>query len=179
VSQFEITAVVVAAMVGVIALRIWRTTRERRMRVSFLWVGPLLVTVAVVYLLILDRLISPLHIALALAVFVLGLGTGLYQGTHTTVRADRAAGFVYVKTKPIGAAIVAVVIAVRVLLRSSSIIPVLQNGGMAAGGVPLPPRGDLLTLTSAMLLVFALGMISGLRIFLYRAYSQAPDARAG
>jgi hypothetical protein len=123
VNQIEITAIIIAAILLVTALRIWRTTRERRMRVAFLWVGPLLVALAAAYLLVFDGLTSPVHIALALAVLVLGLGTGLYQGTHTTVRADRAAGFIYVKTKPIGAAIVAVVIAARLLLRSSYIMP--------------------------------------------------------
>jgi hypothetical protein len=179
VSQTEITIIVVAAIALAVGLRIWRTIREQRMKVALLWVAPALVAVLVAWILVFDGLTSVADVALALVVLALGAGMGLYQGSHTTVRADRSAALIYVKTKPIGAAIVVIVIAARLLLRTSYVLPALQNGAIASGTVPLPPKGDTLSLISAMLLVFALGMISGLRIFLYRRYRASGAPAAG
>jgi hypothetical protein len=169
--------------IGVIALavgwRIWRAVREQRMKVAWLWVGPALVGIIAVSALVVDGLTRPLDIGIAAVVLALGLATGLYQGTHTLVRVDRNAGLLYVKSKPFAAAIVTVVIAARIILRTSYVLPALQSGSAAVGNVPLPPKGGTLELTSGMLLVFALGLISGMRIYLYRKYKESDTPAAG
>lgn len=174
-NQTEITLVIIAVVVLAIGIRVWRATREQRVKIGTIWVAPALFAVVTVWALLVDGFTTPLDIVLAVVALVLGGTIGLYQGTHTTVRVDQAARVMYVKAKPIGAAIFVVVIAVRLLIRTSSVLPAIQNSSLAAGSVPLPPKGDLVSIISTLLLALALGVILGNRVFLLRKYqSEAP-----
>jgi Protein of unknown function (DUF1453) len=177
VTQTETTTVIVIAVIALlVGWRVWRAMREQRMKVAYLWVTPALVAALAIWMLVVDGLTRPLDIAFALVALALGTVTGLYQGTHTVVRIDRRAGLLYVKTKPIGAAIVVAVIAARILLRMSVVLPTIQQGA-TSGAMPLPPKGDVISLVSGMLFTFALGVILGLRVYLFRK-SRASDIPA-
>jgi Protein of unknown function (DUF1453) len=172
------TIIVIAAIALLVGWRVWRAMREQRMKVAYIWVAPTLVAALATWMLVVDGLTRPMDILLAIVALALGAGTGLYQGSHTTVRTDRSAGLLYVKTKPIGAAIVVAVIAARILLRMSVVLPTIQSGA-ATGAIPLPPRGDPVSLISAMLFTFALGAILGLRVYLFRKYRESDIPAAG
>ncbi len=175
-NQTEMTLLVVVAIVFAIGLRIWRATREQRMKVGSMWIAPAIFVALTVWVLVVDGFTTPLDVALAVVVLVVGGAVGWYQGTHTTIRIDRAARVMYTKAKPIGAAIFIAVIAARLLIRGSSIFPAIQNGSLAAGTVPVPPKGDLASLISALLLALALGVILGVRVYLFRKYQLAAPA---
>jgi Protein of unknown function (DUF1453) len=178
-TQTETTTVIVIAAIAVlVGWRVWRAMREQRMKVAWMWITPTLVAALAAWMLIIDGLTQPADIGLAVVALALGAATGLYQGTHTTVRTDRSAGLIYVKTKPIGAAIVVAVIAARILLRMSAVLPTIQRGAVA-GTIALPPKGDAISLISAMLFTFALGVILGLRVYLFRKYRASDVPAAG
>ena len=169
-SQTELTLIVIVAIMLVIGLRIWRATREQRIKVGSMWIAPAIFLALTIWALVFDGFTTPVDVALALGLLVVGGAIGWYQGTHTTVRIDRAAHVMYTKAKPIGAAIFVAVIGARLLIRGTSILPAIQNGSVAAGTVPMPPKGDLASQLSALLLALALGVILGLRVYLLRKY---------
>jgi Protein of unknown function (DUF1453) len=178
-TQTEMTTVIVIAVIALlVGWRVWRAMREQRMKAAYMWVTPTLVAALAVWMLVIDGLTRPLDIVFALVALGLGAVTGLYQGTHTAVRIDRSARLLYVKTKPIGAAIVVAVIAARILLRMSVVLPTIQQGA-TAGAIPMPPKGDAISLVSGLLFTFALGVILGLRVYLFQKYRASDIPTAG
>lgn len=176
-SQNETTLLIVAVIIVAIGLRIWRATREQRFKIGSMWVAPAIFTLLTVWVLAVDRLTTLPDILLAVVALIAGGALGWYQGTHTTLRIDRTARVVFVKAKPIGALIFIAIIAPRLLIRTSSVLPAIQNGSLAAGSPPMPLAGSLAGTISSLLLVLALGVILGLRAYILRKY-QEPEGPA-
>lgn len=176
-SQTETTVIVAAVIVLAIGLRIWRASREQRIKVATIWVAPVLFLFLTVWVLYVDAITSPLDIVLVALAVILGGAIGMYQGTHTTVRIDRQAKLLYVKARPLGIIIFVAVIVLRMVIRLPAAFSAAQNSSLGTGSMPLPPRGDLLSLISVLLLGLALGSVAGLRLYLLRKF-QEPDAPA-
>jgi hypothetical protein len=171
-NQTSTTLVIIAIIILVIGVRIWRSTREQRIVVGRMWIAPIVFAALTVWVAYVDGLVAPLDIALAALAIAVGGAIGMYQGTHTTIRIDRAAGAIYVKVKPIGIALFVAVIIARFVVRLSTGYPSVQSGSLAPGGMSLPPRGDLVSLISLLLLGIALGGVVGLRLYLFRKYHE-------
>jgi hypothetical protein len=175
-SQIEITVLFAALIVVALGLRSVRASREQRIKMSSIWVAPaifLLLTVLVIYV---DRFTTPLDIVLVAASVIVGGAIGMYQGNHTTVRIDRQARVLYVKARPIGIAIFVVVIALRLFIRLPAALSAAQSASLGPNGLPLPPKGDVLSLVSVLLLGIALGLVAGLRVYLLRKFQEQPNA---
>jgi len=167
--------VIVAIILILMGVRVYRMTRERRWSVTQMWFAPAILLVITAILVFFDARTSTLLAALLAPVgLAAGIAIGLYQGTHTTVRVDRANQSLFVKTSPIGTLIFVGVLALRFVVRFAS-------GGMAAvqaaqsqpGVVALPP---LAAISGSVLLALAAGSVLGLRIYLQRIYNQASAA---
>jgi predicted secreted protein len=176
-SQTETTWIFALFIVLIIGLRIWRASREQRIKLATMWVAPALFFLLTAWIVDVDGLTQPLNITLIALAVVLGGAIGMYQGNHTTVRIDRQAKVLYVKARPLGIAIFVAVIALRLFIRLPAAFSAAQNGSLGSGAVPLAPKGDLLSLVSVLLLALALGGVAGLRLYLLRKF-QAPDAPA-
>ena len=141
--------VVVAVIVAMIGYRIYRQTREQRWSVTRMWFAPAAFLALTALIVAADSQASRLAPALAVAGLVLGVGVGLYQGTHTTVRVDKAAQSLFVKTSPIP---------------------------QTPGGPPFATVSPVTAMTGSALLVLAAGAVLGLRIYMQRRYNEAPRA---
>ena len=150
----------IALSIAIAVFVVVRQLSERRVRVRSIWLLPAIMVLLSAELVAADGLTTPSDVALLIAIMAAGAGIGWYQGTHTTVRVDRAAGSMFVKASPLGAIIWAVVIVFRMVVR------------LAAGGNSASPGGAFLT---AALLALAIGVIAGQRAYLYRAYQTAPQ----
>jgi hypothetical protein len=160
-----VTIAVIAIVVGV---RIWRMSREQRFGVVTMWIVPAIFAALAVSVMIIDRFTSVLDICLALLALAVGGAIGWYQGTHTTVRIDHAARAMFVKISPFGAAIFLSVLLMRMGIRASYGAPMPG----APGGV-----GTLSTISILMLLL-AVGVVAGLRVYLAQVFSSAPPPKA-
>jgi len=95
--------VIVAIILILMGVRVYRMTRERRWSVTQMWFAPAILLVITAILVFFDARTSTLLAALLAPVgLAAGIAIGLYQGTHTTVRVDRANQSLFVKTSPIG-----------------------------------------------------------------------------
>lgn len=173
-SQTEVTLLFAALIVVALGLRILRASREQQIKVSTIWAAPALFLVLTVWVIYVDRFTTPLDIVLVAFSVIIGGAIGMYQGNHTTVRIDRQAKVLYVKARPIGIAIFVVVIALRLFIRLPAAFSAAQTGALGPGGMPLPPKGDLLSLVSVLLLGVALGLVAGLRVYLLRKFQEQP-----
>jgi hypothetical protein len=163
--------IIVAVVVVVIGIRIWRSSREQRFRPGTMWILPIIFAVVVAGIVVVEGYTTPLDIALMLVALAAGAGIGLYQGTHTTVRVDHTAHAMFVKMSPLGSLIFISVLVLRIAFRYVS-------GGMvparAAAAVPtLPTVHTTAGLISLLLLVLAVGVIAGLRAYLQAFYNRA------
>ena len=86
---------------------------------------------------------------------------------HSTVRIDKAARAAFVKSSPIGIALFVAALAFRMGARymSGSFSSSAYSGGHLSPAVAL---------TSAITLIFAVGLITGLRLYVKRAYDEVP-----
>ncbi len=159
--------VVFAIIILVVGIRMWRATREQRFGIGTMWVTPAIFLLIALIIMFVDRLTSPLDIVLAFLALVVGAGIGLYQGTHTSVRIDRASRAMFVKMSPFGAAIFVAVLAGRIGIRAAFGMP-----APGAPGVQPLPTGGVVNLVSMMLLFLAVGTVAGLRIYLNRVYNE-------
>ena len=106
--------IVIVVIAAIVAFRVYRQSREQRWLISRMWITPAILLVLTLVIAALDARSSlwvPLAAVLGLAA---GIGIGLYQGTHTTVRVDKAAKCLYVKVSPIGTLIFIGVLALRI-----------------------------------------------------------------
>jgi hypothetical protein len=163
--------IVVAAIVLVVGIRIWRSTREQRFRPDGMWVVPALFTAYVIWVIVAEGYTSPLDIVFMLVALALGGAIGMYQGTHTTVRVDHSAHAMFVKISPLGSLIFIGVLVLRIAVR-------YVTGGFALATAANGPPGMATVhttsgLVSLLLLVLAVGVIAGLRVYLQRVYNRA------
>ncbi|HEV2909043.1 MAG TPA: hypothetical protein VGX02_07180, partial [Candidatus Eremiobacteraceae bacterium] len=112
-----------------------------------------------------------LDLGLMVLALAIGLAIGMYQGTHTTIRVDHTAHAMFVKISPLGSMIFIGVLVLRIAVRYY-----LTGGFAMASGASAP--GALIAhtpanLISLLLLVLALGVIAGLRVYLQRFYNRA------
>lgn len=176
-SQQQIqTVVIIAVVVVLLAYRVYRQTREQRWPMNKLWTSTIVFAIITVFLVYTDTAFgSKLAPLAAVAGAAIGVGIGLYQGNHTTLRVDKQGGAVFIKVTPIGAAIFIGILALRIGLRYLA-------GGMSgqpdvtSGGMPVVP--PLEALLGSGLLALALGSIAGLRWYVKRAYDAVPAANA-
>jgi hypothetical protein len=161
------TIINVVIGVAILALIIFRVSRERKFGIGSLWVFPAILMALVVADIVFTGVSSPLDIAYMLLALVAGAAFGWYQGIHSTVRIDKIARAAYVKSSPIGVALFVAALAFRMGARymSGSFSSSAYSGGHLSPAVAL---------TSAITLVFAVGLIAGLRMFVKRAYDETP-----
>jgi hypothetical protein len=160
-----VTIAVIAIVVGV---RIWRMSREQRFGIVTMWIVPAIFAALALSVMIFDRFTNAQDIALAMVALAAGGAIGWYQGTHTTVRIDQAARAMFVKISPFGAAIFLSVLLLRMGIRASY-------------GAPMPgaPGGaGTLSTISILMLLLAVGVVAGLRLYLARVYSSTPLPKA-
>jgi hypothetical protein len=153
----------IAIVALVVVLRVRYMAREQKFGIVRMWATPPVLAALTAWIMIFDRFTSASDVALAVVALAVGGAIGWYQGTHTTVRVDRAAGAMFVKTSPIGIAIFMGVLLVRVGVR-------LLHGVPPPGS---PANGGAISLISILLLVLLVGMVTGLRAYLTRIYSVA------
>jgi hypothetical protein len=163
--------ILVAVIIVVVGLRIWRSTREQRFQTGTMWVVPGIFAAFTLGFIVIERYTSPLDIAFVVLALAVGVAIGLYQGTHTTVRVDHAAHAMFVKISPLGSLIFIGVLVLRIAVRYAT-------GGIAAATAATADPGALIVHTTAglislLLLVLAVGIIVGLRVYLQRVYDQA------
>jgi uncharacterized membrane protein len=108
------------AILLLIAFRIWRTGgRERKIRISRLWILPAIFT-----LLIGSTLFAqPVDLTVSttgafIVVFAVGVGLGWLRGRTTHITVDAESGELRARTTPIALAFIAALFLVRVMARS-------------------------------------------------------------
>ena len=87
----------VVAILLVIGIRIWRSSREQRFAPGSMWLIAAIFAAYVVWLIFAEGYIDPLDIGLMVIALGIGLAIGMYQGTHTTIRVDHTAHAMFVK----------------------------------------------------------------------------------
>ncbi len=165
-NHFEALVLTIAIIVTMLVVRLLRSIREQRFGLVTMWVIPVLFAGYTAWVMVSDAVTTPTDVALALLALAIGGSIGWYQGTHTTIRFDRAARAMFVKMSPLGAAIFIGVVTLRIGIR-------MLFSGPTPGAYQ--PGGPLNTL-SILLLVVGVGVIAGLRAYLTQAYRQAPIA---
>lgn len=160
---------VVNIILGVIILAIivFRVSRERKFGMGSLWVWPAVMFALVAFDIWVSGISSPIDIVYMFLALVAGTGFGWFQGIHSTIRVDRSANAAYVKSSPIGMGLFIAALAFRLGAR--------YMAGAFSG--PSYSNGHLspaVALTSAITLAFAVGLFSGLRLYVKRTFDDAP-----
>jgi hypothetical protein len=158
-----ITVVVIAA---VLAFRIWRSTREQKWSVPGMWVLPSIFLLLTGVIVAIDVASSVWVVPASVAGLAAGVGIGLYQGTHTTVRVDAPVRSVFIKISPLGNLIFLTVLVLRIGLRFVLAPP--TQAAAPQSFASLPPEAAII---GGALLALAAGMLFGLRIYVQRVYS--------
>jgi hypothetical protein len=171
VNQTVLIVVIVVAVV-LVGFRIYRLTGERRWSVSRMWIAPAILLILAAVVAAIDVRATPFVIVGAVVGLAAGVAIGLYQGTHTTVRVDKAIRSLYVKVSPIGMLIFVGVLALRLGLRyiTGSFAP----AATATHSPALPTLTPLAAIAGSALLALAVGMVLGLRVYMQRRYNAAP-----
>jgi hypothetical protein len=164
------TALMVGLLILVVGVRVIRMTAEQRYSPTGMWTVTVLFAAVTAWFAVFEHVTSASDIAIVLAAFAVGLGIGWYQGTHTTVRVDRAARAMFVKVSPIGAIIFAGVLALRFGMRFFTGTLGFSHD---SAGLPVASPGAA-GLISVALLSLVVGMNAGVRLYLARIYSQTP-----
>jgi hypothetical protein len=143
--------------VAVVILIVFRQLRERRIRPGpTLWIFPVLLLVIAALPLTVENLTSAADITLFAVAALLGIPLGFWQQTHSAIRVDRDAGFLYVKSNPLGILVFLAAFVLRAAIR-------FMTGGIGSTGTA--------ELWSTAALFFAVGMLFGMRIYWQRAYA--------
>lgn len=163
-TQGIINILIAAAVVGLV---VFRVSRERKFPIGSLWVFPAILVALGIFDIVMTGVSSPLDILYMVLAFAAGGAFGWYQGIHSTVRVDKAARAVFLKTSPIGVALFVAALAFRFGARYMS--GSFSSSAMDSGH--LPPA---VALTSAITLIFAVGLITGLRFYVKQKYDETP-----
>ncbi len=162
-NQLYINILVGLLIIGVVAFRL---SRERKFGMSSLWLWPALMLVLVAADVWYERVISPLDVVYMFLGLAAGTVVGWYQGHHSTIRVDKAARAAFVKASPVGAVIFVAALAFR------------SGARYVTGSFSAPDSSGhlspLAALVSAIALTFAVGLLTGLRLYVKRAYDDAP-----
>ena len=152
---------------AVLALIVFRMSRERKFGIGSLWVFPAILFALVIFDLVATGVSSPLDIVYMLVALAAGAAFGWYQGIHSTIRVDKAARAAFVKSSPIGIALFVAALAFRMGAR-------YMSGSFSSSAYSGDPLSPAIALTSALTLVFAVGLITGLRLYVKQKYDEAP-----
>lgn len=162
-------------MVGIVAFGLiaFRMSRERKFGMSSLWVLPAILGLMVIFDVAYTRVVSPLNVLYMLLALAAGVALGWYQGIHSTVRVDKAVRAAFVKASPIGMALFFGALAFRFGARymSGSLSTSSFDTGSGYGTSHMSPA---VALVSVLTLVFAVGLITGLRVYVKRKYEETP-----
>jgi membrane protein CcdC involved in cytochrome C biogenesis len=161
----------IVAILLAIGIRVWRASREQRFAPGSMWLIPVIFAAYVGWVIFAEGYTDLLDLGLMVLALAIGLAIGMYQGTHTTIRVDHTAHAMFVKISPLGSMIFIGVLVLRIAVRYY-----LTGGFAMASGASAP--GALIAhtpanLISLLLLVLALGVIAGLRVYLQRFYNRA------
>jgi membrane protein CcdC involved in cytochrome C biogenesis len=110
---------ILPAILLLLALKIWRTGgRERPLRMSRLWVLPLLFTVLVGSGLVSQPVpLTVITIDAWVAAFIVGFGCGWFRGRTTHITVDAEGGGLKARTTPIGLVLIAGLVLIRLMAR--------------------------------------------------------------
>lgn len=168
--QLIVTIVIV---VGLLAFRIYRQSREQRWKIGTLWAAPVVLTLVTVLVVAQDVKITALAVATALAGLAVGTAVGFYQGTHTRLRVDKPNKLVLVKIAPFGIALFVVIIGLR-LVRAFSMLGSMNAQAIQSGAIPAVTPAE--AMVGSGLLALAAGTVIGLRWYVQRAFDAAPES---
>jgi hypothetical protein len=152
---------------AVLALIVFRVTRERKFPIGSIWVFPAILVALGIFDVVITGVSSPLDIVYFILALAGGIAFGWYQGVHSTVRIDKAARAAFVKSSPIGIALFVAALAFRMGAR-------YMSGSFSSSAYSGDHLSPAVALTSAITLIFAVGLITGLRMYVKRAYDEVP-----
>ncbi|HEY5095711.1 MAG TPA: hypothetical protein VII69_11385 [Candidatus Eremiobacteraceae bacterium] len=160
---------VVNVILGVIILAIivFRVSRERKFGMGSLWVWPAVMLVLVVVDIWVSGVSSTLDIVYMFIALVAGTAFGWFQGIHSTIRVDRSANAAFVKSSPIGMGLFIAALAFRLGAR-------YMAGAFSTSAYSGGHLSPAVALMSAITLVFAVGLFTGLRLYVKRTFDDAP-----
>jgi Protein of unknown function (DUF1453) len=171
-TQTIITIVVIAA---VLAFRVYRQTREQRWPIDKMWISPLIFLAITLVFVAIDTQQYWLAPAAGIVGLAAGVGVGLYQGNHTTLRLDKPNKAVFIKVNPIGSLIFIAILLLRFGLRFSEMSGMTQ-AQLSSGVLPVVSPAEVLL--GSGLLALAAGSILGLRLYVKRRFDEAPEQQA-
>jgi energy-converting hydrogenase Eha subunit A len=163
-TQGIINILIAAAVLGLV---IFRVSRERKFPIGSLWVFPAILVALGIFDIVMTGVSSPLDILYMVVAFAAGGAFGWYQGIHSTVRIDKAARCVFLKTSPIGIALFVAALAFRFGAR-------YMSGSFSSSAMDSGHLSPAVALTSAITLIFAVGLITGLRFYVKQKYDETP-----
>ena len=169
------TIITIVVIVAVLAFRVYRQTREQRWLIDKMWIVPLIFLAITLVFVAIDTQqyrLAPLAAILGLAA---GVGVGLYQGNHTTLRVDKTNKAVFIKVNPIGSLIFIVILLLRFSLRFSE-MSVMTPAQLSSGALPAISPTEVML--GSGLLALAAGSILGLRWYVKSRYGAAPEQQA-
>lgn len=156
----------IALAIFIILVIGYRLSRERKIPVGSLWIWPGVIFFLAAADIVYERVVSPIDIVYMLLGVAAGVAFGWYQGIHSTVRVDKSVRAAFVKASPFGAVLFVAAIAFR------------SGARYMTGGLSAPDSSGRLSpeaaLVSAIALMFAVGILFGLRLYVKRAYDDAP-----
>ncbi|MBV8977540.1 MAG: DUF1453 family protein [Alphaproteobacteria bacterium] len=142
-------------IVAVIALRMTRFSKPVKVRPGRLWIGPVYILAAMLFLLLNpmlgNPLASPYAIPLYAAAIVVGIGVGYLRARHQEFSIDPETGDVMSKASPVGLILVLAIFVLRFGLRT------WMGGASPDPSRPIPPQ---LVLSTDAMLFFAFGMVT-------------------
>ena len=143
----------------IVAFVVLRMLGERRIRVgASMWFIPVLLLLLVGLPIQVDKLTSPADIVEFVIAALVGAGIGWWQSTHSAIRADKAAGFLYVKSSPWGVLIFAAAFLARAAVRIVATDFTSQSSAL---------------FWSTLAMFFAIGILFGIRAHWQREYAEA------
>jgi hypothetical protein len=151
----------------VLAFIIFRMSGERKFPIRSLWVFPVILVALATFDIVVTGVSSPLDVVYLIIAFAAGGAFGWYQGIHSTVRVDKAAQVVFVKSSPIGIGLYVGALAFRFGAR-------YMSGSFSSSAMDSGHLSPTVALTSALTLIFAVGLITGLRYYVKQKYSETP-----
>ncbi|HKW10545.1 MAG TPA: hypothetical protein VJO33_09205 [Gemmatimonadaceae bacterium] len=168
-SQTLINLLVGVLVLGLVAFRM---SRERKFGMNSLWVLPAILGVLMIVDVTMTGVASPLNIVYMLLALAAGVAFGWYQGVHSTVRIDKSIRAAFVKASPIGMALFVGAVAFRFGARYMS-DSFSSSAPTTRSDFGSPHLAPMVELVSALTLIFAVGLLTGLRVYVKRKYDEA------
>jgi len=166
------TIVTIVLVLAILAFRVYRQTKEQRWLIGKMWLVPLIFLAITIVIVVLDTVQYRLAVVAAVLGLAAGVGVGLYQGNHTTLRIDKPNKAVFIKVTPLGSMIFVGILLLRFGVRFSQMSGLTQQQ-LASGAVPVASPAEVLL--GSGLLALAAGSVLGLRWFVLRRYESAQE----